>query len=65
MTKKLYVVFWMYLANYSDPEVVIADTPEQAFKEKFPLYANVKNVDMHKYVIEIQNSEKFVELTNA
>jgi hypothetical protein len=62
---KLYVVFWHYSANYSEPDIVSADNPRQAFERKFPFYINTKNVDFHRYAIEITDKSKFVEIVNV
>lgn len=62
---KLFVVFWTYSANYSDIDIVSADTPEQAFERKFPFYYNTKHPDFHKYAIEIKDVKDFVEISNV
>lgn len=62
---KMFVVFWQYDANYSEPRITIANTPEQAFKSEFPLRANIKDPDFHKFAIRIRTSGDLTEIKNV
>jgi hypothetical protein len=52
---KIWLVWWTYEANYSEPTVTLAKTPEEAFKNEFPRYAKTSDLNFHKYVIEIKS----------
>lgn len=60
--KRLFVIFWQYQANYSEPEIVEADSPLEAFEQKFHFYGKSKHPDFHRYIIEITDRSKFTEL---
>jgi hypothetical protein len=59
---KMFVVWWTYSANYSEPKIVIAKTPADAFRLAFPQYAHTNGGEFHKYAVEIRNCGCATEL---
>ncbi len=62
---KMYVVWWNYVANYSDPKIELATSPVEAFENAFPFYKKTKNVEFHRFAVEILNSSKAVEIIDG
>lgn len=60
--ERLFVVFWQYQANYDAPRIVKARTPEEAFDSVYHFYAKTIHPDFHRYIIEIEDESKFMEL---
>lgn len=54
-----YTVWWTFVANYGDPKVVEAESPEEAFRAAFPFYATPKNGEFKKYAVLMQNFKDF------
>lgn len=69
MTDKLFVVWWVYQANFTEPQFVTAPNAKDAWNKTFPQYVNnsvataVHEGEFHKYAVEIQDATKFTELT--
>lgn len=59
----MFVVWWTFDANYSEPQIVVAKDPKDAWDKTFPKYKHSTHPDFHKYVVAIQNGGKFHDLS--
>jgi len=59
---KFFVVWWTYDANYSEPVIVLADTPQEAFNKASPQFARTTDPALHKYAVETNSSGNAYEL---
>jgi hypothetical protein len=55
----MYLVWWTYHANYHDPVIIIAKSPEDAFKKVFPSNYDAHHPDFKKYTVHLKNGAAY------
>jgi hypothetical protein len=63
---KLYVCWWTTPVNQNGPVIVRDSNPVDAFKQAFPVTANIKHGGAPKeYAVEISSESKAVEIVDG